>query len=107
AYLGDAKGLTEGASMVADHAVAGGEPALAGLADLAEDAVGRGDSVVTDLVDAAGPALAVPLRREDRVIGALAVAREPGAAPFDAQATQAIGALARHAGTAVANVRAH
>jgi len=58
-------------------------------------------------VDAAGPALAVPLRREDRVIGALAVAREPGAAPFDDQATQAIGALARHAGTAVANVRAH
>jgi two-component system cell cycle response regulator len=81
--------------------------ALAGLADLADDAVCRGELVVTDLVDVAGPALAVPLRRDERVIGALAVARDAGSAPFDPLALEAVTALAAHAGTAVANVRAH
>jgi two-component system cell cycle response regulator len=107
AYLGDAMSLVEGASMVPDDALPTVADALAGLADLADDAVRRVELVVTDLVDAAGPALAVPLRRQQRVIGALAVARDAGAAPFDLLAVEAVTALAAHAGTAVANVRAH
>ncbi|HEX2809343.1 MAG TPA: diguanylate cyclase, partial [Kineosporiaceae bacterium] len=107
AYLGDAKGLEPGAVSVPQDAGETVEVALAGLADLADDAVRRGELVVTDLVDAAGPALAVPLRREERVIGALGVARQAGSAPFDPLAIEAVTALAAHAGTAVANVRAH
>jgi len=107
AYLGDAKGLEPGVTSVPDDAAETVEVALAGLADLADDAVRRGELVVTDLVDAAGPALAVPLRRDERVIGALGVARQTGSAPFDALAIEAVTALAKHAGTAVANVRAH
>jgi diguanylate cyclase (GGDEF)-like protein len=41
------------------------------------------------------------------VIGALAVARDAGSAPFDPLSVDAVTALASHAGTAVANVRAH
>jgi diguanylate cyclase (GGDEF)-like protein len=80
---------------------------LAGLADLAEDAVHHGRLVVTDLVEVAGPAMAVALTRDERVIGALAVARDAGSAPFEPAAVEAVTALAQHAGTAVANVRAH
>jgi two-component system cell cycle response regulator len=110
AYLVDAKGLARRvASPEALTTTTDGEssPALAGLADLADDAVRRGELVVTDLVDAAGPALAVPLRRDERIIGALAVARDVGSAPFDPLALEAVTALAAHAGTAVANVRTH
>jgi diguanylate cyclase (GGDEF)-like protein len=107
AYLGDAKGLEPGVTSLPDDAPGTVEAALAGLADLADDAVRRGELVVTDLVDAAGPALAVTLRRDERVIGALGVARETGSAPFDELAIEAVTALAKHAGTAVANVRAH
>jgi diguanylate cyclase (GGDEF)-like protein len=107
AYLGDANGLEQRSSSAPDDTSPSADEALAGLADLADDAVRRGELVVTDLVDAAGPALAVPLCRQDRVIGALAVARAPGAAPFDGLAIEAVSALASHAGTAVANVRAH
>jgi diguanylate cyclase (GGDEF)-like protein len=107
AYLGDARGLDVGASTVPEDAPASVGEALAGLADLADDAVRRLGLVVTDLVDVAGPALAVPLTRDERVVGALAVARQSGSAPFDPLALEAVSALAEHAGTAIANVRAH
>jgi diguanylate cyclase (GGDEF)-like protein len=107
AFLGDARGLDDGLSSVPEDASPTVGEALAGLADLAEDAVRRGELVVTDLVDAAGPALAVPLTRDERVVGALAVARRSGSAPFDPLALEAVSALAAHAGTAIANVRVH
>ena len=108
AYLGDAKSLdlrfVEPEDAPSGHLASSAE-AMAGLADLADDAARSEELVVTDLVDAAGPALAVPLRRDERVIGVLAVARDTGEAPFDALALDAVTALAEHAGTAVANVR--
>ena len=107
AYLGDVKVLDLRIAAGADGKVVDDQILLDGLADLAEDAVHRGRLVVTDLVDVAGPAMAVALTRDERVIGALAVARDAGAAPFDPLAVQAVTALAEHAGTAVANVRAH
>jgi two-component system cell cycle response regulator len=110
AYLGDAKTLelrfVEPSDAPCGH-IATSTEAMAYLADLADDAARSEEIVVTDLVDAAGPALAVPLRRNERVIGVLAVARDVGEAPFDRLALDAVTALAAHAGTAVANVRAH
>jgi diguanylate cyclase (GGDEF)-like protein len=107
AYLGDAKCLELRLAAGPDGAELAGEGVLKGLADLAEDAVQHARLVVTDLVDVAGPAMAVPLTCDERLIGALAVARPAGAAPFDDLAVSAVTALAAHAGTAVANVRAH
>ena len=107
AYLGDLKGL-ERRTVFPEPLASDSDPSAGdALADLAGDAVRRGELVVTDLVDAAGPALAVPLRRDERIIGALAVARDVGSAPFDPLALEAVTALATHAGTAVANVRTH
>ncbi|HEY6795157.1 MAG TPA: GGDEF domain-containing protein, partial [Kineosporiaceae bacterium] len=107
AYLGDAKSLQLRLAAGPDGAEPRDEALLKGLADLAEGAVRYSEPIVTDLVDVAGPAMAVPLSRDERLVGALAVARPAGAAPFDALAVDAVTALAAHAGTAVANVRAH
>ena len=107
AYLGDATSLDLRAAAGPDGGAVDDPLVLAGLADLAEDAVRRGGQVVTDLLDVAGPALAVTLVREERVIGALAVARQAGSAPFEEAARDAVTALAAHTGTAVANVRLH
>jgi diguanylate cyclase (GGDEF)-like protein len=107
ALLGDTHGLTARVSMVDQEAPHTLEEALEALGDLADEAVRAGEVVVTDLVDVAGPALAVPLLCAQRVIGALAVARDRGGLTFDEVAVRAVGALAAHAGTAVANVRSH
>ena len=107
AYLGDATSLDLRVAASAQGKDVDDPLLLDTLADLAEDAVQNGRLVVTDLVDVAGPALAVSLTRDEVVIGALAVARDAGAAPFDRLAVEAVTALAAHAGTAVANVRAH
>lgn len=54
-----------------------------------------------------GPVLAVPLGSLSRPLGAVVVARDVGAAGFDAVAFEAIGALATNAGTALANIKDH
>jgi diguanylate cyclase (GGDEF)-like protein len=107
ALLGDSRGLDERVTSVVEGPPEAARGALEALADLADDAVQKGSLVVTDLAGAAGPALAVPLLRGERTIGALAVAREVGGHQFDDLAVQAVQALAAHAGSAVTNVRAH
>ncbi len=107
ALLGDARSLEERASAVRDggpHAVIG---ALDDLHRLATEAVRRGEAAMADALPSAGPAMAVPLERDGHTIGALAVARADGAGAMDETAARAVQALAAHAGTAVANVRAH
>jgi two-component system cell cycle response regulator len=54
-----------------------------------------------------GPAVAVSILADGRVIGVLALARGAGARAFDALALPRICALAEHAGTAIQNVRLH
>ncbi len=107
ALLGDIRSLEERASAVRD----GGPPAVIGALDdlhrLATDAVRRGEPALADELPSAGAAIAVPLERNGRTIGALAVARASGGGPLDEAAERAVQALAAHAGTAVANVRAH
>ncbi|HET9656333.1 MAG TPA: diguanylate cyclase [Kineosporiaceae bacterium] len=107
ALLGDARGLEERVSAVRE----GGPPAviaaLDDLARLAAEAVRRGESALVDALPSAGPAIAVPMERDGRTIGALAVARADGSVPLDAAAAHAVEALAAHVGTAVSNVRAH
>jgi two-component system, cell cycle response regulator len=76
------------------------------LAVLAARAVRSGQLLVAELAPA-GPALAVPMRRGDVLVGALALARHSGEPAFEPDAEQAVVALATHVGTAVANVREH
>ena len=76
------------------------------LAVLAARAVRSGQLLVAEVAPA-GPALAVPMRRGDVLVGALALARHSGEPAFEPDAEQAVVALATHAGTAVANVREH
>jgi diguanylate cyclase (GGDEF)-like protein len=76
------------------------------LAVLAARSVRAGRPVTAELA-AAGPALAVPMRRGDALVGALALGRVAGQPGFEPDAEQAVVALATHAGTAVANVREH
>jgi diguanylate cyclase (GGDEF)-like protein len=53
------------------------------------------------------PAVAVPLRSRDRVLGALALTRAPGGPPVTEADVDDLADLARHAGAAVANALAH
>jgi two-component system cell cycle response regulator len=107
ALLGDARSLEERVSAVRE----GGPPAviaaLDDLARLAAEAVRRGEPALVAVLPSAGPAIAVPMERDGRTIGALAIARAEGAEMLDATAAHAVEALAAHAGTAVSNVRAH
>lgn len=107
ALLGDSRSLEERASAVRD----GGPPAVIGALDdlhrLATEAVRRGEPALAVELPSAGPAIAVPLERGGRTIGALAVARAHRSGVLDATAARAVQALATHTGTAVANVRAH
>jgi diguanylate cyclase (GGDEF)-like protein len=107
ALLGDVRSLEERVSAVRE----GGPPAVIGalddLARLAAAAVRRGEPAIVEDLPSAGPAVAVPMEKDGRTIGALAVARCDGGCPLDATAAHAVQALAAHAGTAVANVRAH
>jgi diguanylate cyclase (GGDEF)-like protein len=105
ALLGDAAGLDLGHCSV-DGDLGPAETLATALEPLATRAVLRQEAVL-DQVPPAGPALAVPLTRAGAVVGALVVARGPGAIAFDEAAVRAVTALASHAGTALANVREH
>jgi diguanylate cyclase (GGDEF)-like protein len=83
------------------------EDAARNLTRLARAAVADAGAVRDDGLAGLGPAVALPMIREGRVVGALTVARAPGAAGFDDTALAAVGSLAAHAGTAVGNVVAH
>ncbi|MEJ2578119.1 MAG: diguanylate cyclase [Kineosporiaceae bacterium] len=105
--LGNSQNLEERASAVRDGGPAAVIGALDDLHRLATDAVRRGEPAEVDALPSAGPAIAVPLEREGRTVGALAVARAPGASGLGPSARRAVQALAAHTGTAVANVRTH
>jgi two-component system, cell cycle response regulator len=107
ALLGDDRSLEERATAVRDGGPSAVIDALDDLHRLATDAVRRGEPATVDELPSAGAAIAVLLERDGRVIGALAVAREIGSGPLDRTSARAVQALATHAGTAVANVRAH
>ena len=123
ALLGGSTGLEERAAAV-DQTAAGAPPVLPpdpdgelvegsrqavtrALATLAGLAISESHPVRVERLPGVGPAVAMPLRREDKVIGVLTVARAAGAPSLDDTALAAIGALAAHAGTAVGNVLAH
>lgn len=80
---------------------------LASLSVLAARAVSERGVVHDRLAGTTGPAVAVPLQRDERVVGALALARPTGAPVLDDVALAAVLSLATHAGTAVGNVRDH
>ena len=104
ALLGDARALEERATSVREGAPPPPPQVSEALAALATAAVDLGEPVrVADPV----PAVAVPLRSGNRRLGALALAREPGAPRFDDRAVGAVEAFAGPAGTAVANVLEH
>ncbi|NLT53640.1 MAG: diguanylate cyclase [Actinomycetales bacterium] len=107
ALLGDAYRLEERIRATSDDADAEAAGAVPGLVELATAAVARGGRMGSAEIPCAGPALGLPLKREGRTVGALAVARGVGDPPYDEQALAAIGALVAQAGTAVANVRMH
>jgi diguanylate cyclase (GGDEF)-like protein len=98
--------LTDGLSCGPD-----GEPPATPVLDvlgvLSREAVLTASQVVRTEALPAGPALAVPLLRGERVVGALAVARRRGEAPFSPEDVAAVAALGASAGTAVGNVREH
>ncbi len=106
AMLAEGGELTERASNV-DNAPAALSAALDGLRALAAKAHLRREAVTVDRVAHAGPAMAVPLMCEERVVGVLALAREEHAESFDSAAASTVRALAAQAGTAVDNVRRH
>jgi diguanylate cyclase (GGDEF)-like protein len=83
------------------------DDAARNLTRLARAAVAESGAVRDDGLAGLGPAVALPMIREGRMVGALTVARAPGAAGFDDTALAAVGSLAAHAGTAVGNVLAH
>jgi diguanylate cyclase (GGDEF)-like protein len=118
ALLGDGQGLEQrvcASDVAAAPAVTeagAGEPvdvegAARNLTRLARAAVAEAGAVRDDGLAGLGPAVALPMIREGRVVGALTVARPPGAPGFDDTALAAVGSLAAHAGTAVGNVLAH
>ena len=83
-------------------------PALVeALTGLSREAISQRRAVLVAEALPAGPAMAVPLMRGERVVGAIAVARPRGAALFERTAVEAVTALASHAGTAIGNVREH
>lgn len=107
ALLGDVGALEERANAVAEGAPPNVTAAFGALFALAGEAVSARELVMADALEGTGPALAVPLHGEGRVVGALALARAPQARAFEPAAMQAVNALAASAGTAIANVRAH
>jgi two-component system cell cycle response regulator len=102
ALLGDARTLEERA--VTARAAAAGPAALDALGRLARAAV---EHEATVRSSEPRPGVAVPLRSAARVVGALALARDPGAPAFDEAAVEAVEALARPAGIAIGNVLEH
>jgi hypothetical protein len=82
ALLGDENGLEERVQAVHDHAATSGR-SLTGLAMVAEQAVLRGERVLSGEHpgDRGGPG--VPLHRQGRTLGSPAVARDVGQPPFD------------------------
>jgi diguanylate cyclase (GGDEF)-like protein len=107
ALLGDNRHLEERATAVRDGGPSSVIGALDDLHRLSTDAIRRGEPAIVDELPSAGAAIAVPLERDGRAIGALAIARGQDGGPLDGTAVRAVRALATHAGTAVANVRAH
>jgi len=107
ALLGDTVGLEERACAVDATREPQPEEAARALARLAAVAVAESHPVRVDSLPDGGPAVALPLRRDERVVGALTVARAAGHRPFDDTALAAVRALAAHVGTAVGNVLAH
>lgn len=93
------------------RAVVADAPAAAAAADglgpLAVRAADRAEPAHSPGTAGAGPAVALPLREGARVIGAIAVARRPGAVGFEAEALERLQSMVAHAGTAIANVRVH
>lgn len=106
ALLGDESALEERVRAADGHAAAT-SGALAGITALASEAVRCRERVLSVDVPLAGPALGMPLVRQGRVVGALAVARDVGEPPFEDAALAAVASLVAQAGTAVANVRQH
>ena len=100
-----------GISAISDDAEPSVSGALDDLAQIAGEAVHLGRPVVVARVAKAGPALALPIQRGGdaggEIVGALAVARRPGAPEFDEIALRNVRSLAAQAGTAIANVAAH
>jgi two-component system cell cycle response regulator len=77
------------------------------LSQVAERALAERAVIEVAGTDDLGPVLAVPLGSTSRPLGAVVVARDAGAAGYDAVAFEAIGALASNAGTALANIKDH
>ncbi|WP_143448067.1 diguanylate cyclase [Kineosporia sp. R_H_3] len=100
-----------GISAIGDDAGPHASNALDDLARIAGEAVHLGRPVLVDRVMSAGPALALPIQRggdaDGEIVGALAVARRPGAPVFDDVSLGNVRSLAAQAGTAIANVAAH
>ena len=80
---------------------------LSRLTELGEQAVADRSIAIPDDGDGLGTAVALPLVHEERLLGAVVVAREPGQRGFDAVALEALGALVRSAGTALVNEQRH
>jgi two-component system, cell cycle response regulator len=103
ALLGESRTLEEHVTSARDGA-APGPAVLAVLSRLGRRAV---EHDVTASSTETVPALAVPLRSGNRIVGALAVARDAGAPAFDDAAVRAVEVLAESAGIAVANALDH
>ena len=87
--------------------ILGGNLSMPQLARLAADAVRQGKPAIVGVLPSVGPAIAVPMEKDGRIIGALSVARAAGVSFLDATAVHVVEVLAAHTGTAVANVRAY
>jgi two-component system, cell cycle response regulator len=103
ALLGDPRTLEERAASVREG-VAASPVVVDILARLARRAVERGETVRSAQPV---PAIAVPLRGGNRLVGALAMAREAGAPAIDDASAHAVEALAEPAGVAVVNSLDH
>jgi diguanylate cyclase (GGDEF)-like protein len=106
ALLGAERTLEERGSLtVGDDPLPARTPAA--LARLARRALATGGPVSAGPGEAGVPAVAVPLRSREHVLGVLAVARPAGAPVFTEADVDTLQDLARHAGAAVANALAH
>jgi two-component system cell cycle response regulator len=106
ALLGTERTLEERGSLTPGDGVLPARTA-ASLGRIARRALSGGRPVTAGPGEAGAPALAVPLRSREHVLGALAVARPPGAPLFADAEAEVLEDLARHAGAAVANALAH
>ena len=77
------------------------------LTELGEQAITDRTIAIPDDGEDLGTAVALPLVHEERLLGAVVVAREPGQRGFDAVALEALGALVGSAGTALVNEERH